>query len=354
MLVIVLVVHSLAKETYEKGGLVRVSRFGVFCRVMTEGSFTRAANALGYTQSAVSQTVKGLERELGTTLVDRGKDGLHLTRDGEQFFPYIQGIYAAELELAKKSREMQGLESAVINIGTFTSVSRNMLPPLMHRFREEYPNVRFVLRQGEYLSISEWLREGTIDIGFIDVERKIPGIETRPLMKDEILAVLPKGHPLASKEIVSLKDLVDESFILLDEGDSSAVQFAFAERGLRPQIDYVVSDDYSILSMVEQGLGVSALYKLLLEDITSDVVVKPIEGAPKRQLALAFRDASTLSLAARAFSAMIVDEVYNQKNVIPVTDREELSDFTKGITSAKRLAQLEAEASILGESGMLE
>ena len=106
----------------------RYSRYAIFIDVVEEGSFTKVANRIGYTQSAVSQTVKALERELGCTLVERSRDGVTLTKDGEQFMPYLQAVARDERALAEKKREVQGLGRATITIGTFTSVSRNLLP----------------------------------------------------------------------------------------------------------------------------------------------------------------------------------------------------------------------------------
>ena len=132
-----------------------ISRYGIFCKVLELGSFTRAAQCLGYSQSSVSQTIKTMENELGVTLIDRKKDGIGLTPDGEEYFPYIQAVYAAEKALKQKENEMAGLENTTIRIGTFTSVSRTLLPPLMKSFQKEYPMVTFVLRQGEYTGIEQ-------------------------------------------------------------------------------------------------------------------------------------------------------------------------------------------------------
>ena len=144
-----------------------ISRYGIFCKVLELGSFTRAAQCLGYSQSSVSQTIKTMENELGVTLIDRKKDGIGLTPDGEEYFPYIQAVYAAEKALKQKENEMAGLENTTIRIGTFTSVSRTLLPPLMKSFQKEYPMVTFVLRQGEYTGIEQWISEGSVDLGFV-------------------------------------------------------------------------------------------------------------------------------------------------------------------------------------------
>ncbi len=169
-----------------------ISRYGIFCRVVEQGSFTHAAEDLGYSQSAVSQNVRALEQETGVTLLSRRKDGVQLTQDGQEFYPYIQSIFQAEQALERKRQETMGLQNSLIRIGTFTSVSRNLLPTMMKRFKETYPDVRFVLRQGEYTSIPQWIRQGEIDFGFVN-EDAVEGMETHLLYEDHMLAALPQG-----------------------------------------------------------------------------------------------------------------------------------------------------------------
>ena len=145
-----------------------VSRYGIFCKVIENGNFTKVAKEVGYSQSAISQSIKALEQELGSILIDRKKEGITLTDDGKSFYPYIQAIFHAELSLKQKQQEMKGLEHSVIRIGTFTSVSRNILPQLMKSFKSLYPTVNFVLKQGEYTSIKKWILHGEIDFGFVN------------------------------------------------------------------------------------------------------------------------------------------------------------------------------------------
>ena len=154
-----------------------ISRYEIFCKVMENGSFTKTAEELGYSQSAVSQAVRTLEQETETVLIDRKKDGIGLTADGEQYLPYFQQIYQAEKNLERKEEEMKGLTNSAIRIGTFTSVSRTFLPRLMMEFKKQYPEVRFILQQGEYTSIAQWVRDGSVDFGFANAEA-VPGLET--------------------------------------------------------------------------------------------------------------------------------------------------------------------------------
>lgn len=277
-----------------------LSRCGIFCRVIETGSFTRAAEQLGYTQSAVSQTVKALEQELGATLIERRKDGLVLTADGERLYPHIRGVYHAEAALEQRCREMQGLEDSTIHMGVFTSVSRNLLPPLMERFKQRYPQVRFLLRQGEYTSISQWVQEGSVDFGFVNADA-VSGLTVEVLYRDEMAAVLPEGHPLAEQPMLSLRQLAQEPFILLDEGAYSVLRHAFQEARLSPRIEYEVYDDYTILAMVRQHLGVSAMYRLAIQGFEGGLAVRPIREKPERPVALAWKRWETLPFAARRF-----------------------------------------------------
>lgn len=283
-----------------------ISRYGIFCQVVEQGSFTRAAEELGYSQSAVSQNVRALEQESGVTLLSRRKDGVRLTQDGQEFYPYIQSIFQAEQALERKRQETMGLENSLIRIGTFTSVSRNLLPPMMKEFKETYPDVRFVLRQGEYTSIPQWIRQGEIDFGFVN-EDAVEGMETHLLYEDHMLAVLPQGHPLEQKSLLSLSDISREPLILLDEGEHSVLLAAFRQANLTPNLTYQVYDDYSILSMVRQGLGISVLYEKVVAGFQQGLSLRPILESPRRRVALSWLSWDTMPYAARRFAEFLME-----------------------------------------------
>lgn len=199
-----------------------MNRYYVFLKVIENGSFTKAALKLGYTQSAISQMVQALEEELGTTLIARSRKGITLTPDGEEFLPFITRVANSHAELVEKAREMQGLASGNIRIGTFTSVSSNWLPSLMKDFKKLYPSVHFHLQQGEYTSIVKYITEGSVDFGFVNPDT-VEDLETVALKEDQMLAVLPENHRLAKKEKVTLEELSTEPFILIEEGDYNEI-----------------------------------------------------------------------------------------------------------------------------------
>ncbi|MCE5221271.1 MAG: LysR family transcriptional regulator [Clostridium sp.] len=287
-----------------------MKRYNAFMKIIETSSFTKAAKELGYTQSAISQMIHSLEEELSTTLIMRSRKGITLTPDGEEILPYIKNIYYANRELIEKHREMQGLQSGIIRIGTFSSVSSNWLPQLIKDFKEMYPSVQFELKQGDYTSISIWVKEGGVDFGFVNPDA-VSGLTTVPLKRDEMLAVLPIDHPLSSYNKVTLEELSYEPFILLDEGQLSSPLEIFKKNNLYPNVQYQVHDDYTIMSMIEKGLGIAILPKLILHRLHYSIVTKEVSPQIFRTIALAYKDKNILPIASRYFIDFIIEQYGN-------------------------------------------
>lgn len=286
-----------------------MNRYDAFMKIVETGSFTKAAEELGYTQSAISQMIHSLEEELKTTLILRSRKGITLTPDGKEILPYIKNIYYSHRELMEKRKEMQGLQGGLIRIGTFSSVSCNWLPQLMKDFKEKYPSVHFELKQGEYTSIAGWIKEGSVDFGFVN-PNAVSGLTTIPLRPDEMLAVFPTEHSLSRHKKVTLKELSHEPFILLDEGELSEPLELFKQNKLQPNVQYRVHDDYTIMSMIEKGLGIAILPKLILSRLHYNIVTKEISPPIIRIIALAYKNKKVLPIASRYFIDFIIEQ-YN-------------------------------------------
>lgn len=283
-----------------------ISKYGIFCEVVRHKSFTKAADAIGYTQSGVSQIIRNLEKELGTTLIDRSSTTFSLTADGSNYFPYISSIYHAELSLQNKRAEILGMFNSVIRIGTVTSVSRNFLPVILRSFKQDHPDVQFVLRQGTYNDIEKWIAEGEVDFGFVIGEME-PKLEVRPLMTDHMVAVLPEGHPLCNKTLLYLRDLAEEPMILVGEGEFSLSMEGFQNAGVEPKIEYTVYDDYTVIAMVKQKLAISMMYQLTLTGFEDGLVLKPIQDGVSRTISVAWKNKQTIPYAARKLVNAIFD-----------------------------------------------
>lgn len=258
----------------------------------------------------VSQAVRALERELGTTLIERGKRGVSLTRDGKQYLPYLRQIVTAEAELEGKRQELLGLSSTDIRIATFTNVSRTVLPRVIRDFGALHPGVHFTLKQGDYTRNAQWVHDGVVDFCFT-ARGFTAGLEKRVVYHDELVALLPAAHPLAAKEKVTLADLASDPFVLLDEGEQSLVLDAFAAHGLSPHVTSEVTDDYTIMAMVEEGLGVSMLYRRTVEGMRADICVRPIVHAPSRDVVAAWRSWDTMPIATRRFIDYMSSHIVN-------------------------------------------
>lgn len=281
-------------------GYFKMEKYIAFLKVTEIGSFTKAAELLGYTQPALSQMIASLEKELNLKLLYRSRYGTELTPEGEKLYPSIQNC-VLQYELMRRSAdEICGLESGIVRIGTVSSVSCHWLPKVIGDFWKDHPNIQIVLHQGDYTSICEWVRTGETDFGFVN-PNAVNGLETTIIKSGKFCAVLPKNHPLSKKNFITLKDFENEPFLLLEEGSYSEPLEAFRAAGITPDIKLKVHDDYSILSMVEQGLGVSVLTELVLNKTNYNVTVLPIEPPVTRTMSIVSKDMRRLPAAGKEF-----------------------------------------------------
>lgn len=287
-----------------------MNRYIALCKVVEAGSFVKAADMLGYTQSGISQMIQSLENELSLKLLVRSRTGVKLTPEGEELYPYILKITSSYHSMMEKNKEIKGLESGIIRIGTISSISCQWLPHIIKEFQNIYPHVQFVLLQGDYTTILEWIKTGEVDFGFINSTSAL-GLDTITLKEGELLAVLPKNHPLAGNNSVTLKELANEPFLLVQEGALSEPLEAFHSQNLHPNIKMCVYDDYTILSMVEEGLGVSILAELVLRRICYDVAKIPIEPPLTRTIRIAFNNLKTIPIASRYFIDYLKENIPN-------------------------------------------
>lgn len=204
------------------------------------------------------------------------------------------------ITLGNTADKIRGLETGIIRMGTLASISAHWLPGILKEFQEQYPGVEFVIHQGDYTSIQEWIKTGAVDFGFVN-PKAVSGLETIVLKEGSMLAVFPEHHPLTAKHIVPLKDLASEPFILLEEGHYYEPLEAFKSIHTAPNIKYTIHDDYAIMTMVEAGLGVSILAELVPHRTNYRIVLRPTDPPISRTIAIGFRDKSSLPMASKRF-----------------------------------------------------
>lgn len=279
-----------------------LERYFALLKILEIGSFTKAADAMGYSQSAVSQMVQSLESELSLKLLYRSRNGIKLTPEGEALLPYIQRTVNHYNAMLEKTRELKGLNGGLIRIGTLSSVSSQWLPGLIKDFQTLYPKVHFLLHQGDYTTIPAWVRAGEIDFGFVNPDAEsVRGLHTIFVTSGGHKAVLHPDHPLAAQPWVTLEQLAKETFLLLEGGCLSEPLEAFRTLGLEPRVELRMHDNFSICSMVEANVGVSILPELALRKMNFRIVQLPTVPPVIRRVSLVMKDPDILPIASRYF-----------------------------------------------------
>jgi len=291
-----------------------VKKYLTLQKVVETGSLTKAAEEMDCTQSAVSHVISSLEEELGVPILERSRQGVKLTDAGERIMPAVNALLACNEQIHQIASSLRGLDSGTVRIGTFTSVAVHWLPGIIKEFQALYPNVSFKLYNGDYYDVEQWLSDGSIDIGFVALPSDI-SMECVPLAEDRLMAVLPKDHPLARNGVFPVKAAQGQPFISLLEASDNDARRALTSSNVRPEVKFTTKDDYAIIAMVENGLGISILPELLLEGHTNNVAVMPLSPPSKRVIALAFSDKQKAGPATHSFAEHILRWVESRKKI---------------------------------------
>ena len=278
-----------------------VNKYQMFLKTVECGSFSKAAEEMNFTQSAVSHAVQALENELGVTLLSRNRGGVVLTADGRLLLPRIEKLCAAHHELMRSAAELKGMDAGYVRVATFSSVSAQWLPSILKSFGERYPNIEFEVLTGDYYGQSEdWILQGKVDCGFLRLP-SVKRLQTYPLHRDELQVILPCNHPLAGSAPFPAAALATEPFIYLQEGDDYEIRAVFDRLQIQPNIQYILRDDPSILAMVSNGLGISIMPELELEHCPYPLVACSLPQTFYRNIGIAVKDKNAMSLSTRRF-----------------------------------------------------
>lgn len=275
-------------------------KYMAFVKTVEYGSFTKASEILNYSQSGISRMISDLETEWKVSLLERSKTGVKLTGDGLKLLPHAKAIVAEYEKLQMEVDALNGLQSGIIRIGTFSSVATHWLPNIIKEFQKDYPNIDYELLLGDYTEIEDWIHTGRVDLGFLRLPT-LPEFETYFLEKDELMAIIPKDHPYADSETFPVKALCDEPFMLLEKGAKAEISAIFEKHDLTPNVHFTTWDDYAVMSMVESGLGISILPKLILRRIPYQIVAKPLDIPAYRDIGIALKSRKTASIAVKRF-----------------------------------------------------
>jgi len=275
-------------------------KYEIFLEIVKQGSFTKAAEALNYTQSGVTQVMNTLEKEIGYPIFVRSKKGVSVTKAGEELIPYMQAVLRDQESLEQKVSFSKGLQSGSVTVGSFMSISISYLPRIMSKFQEDYPNIDVTVLEGGDAEIEGWLNTQTADIALCSKHSSIE-FDWLPLFEDELVAVLPADHPMLERESVPMEFFEGTDFIISDRDFDYEIPHALRQANVTPQIRFRSRSDFAIAAMVESGLYCSILPALILKKFSGKVVTRPLDPPYPRYLGVAVKNCDEISPAAAEF-----------------------------------------------------
>ncbi|MBP5166188.1 MAG: LysR family transcriptional regulator [Oscillospiraceae bacterium] len=282
-----------------------ISKYEAFAKVVELGSLTLAADALSCTQSAVSHCISVLEKECGFSVLIRSRAGVKLTEEGARLLPAVRQILSGMEQFNQISASVRGLDAGSVRVGAFTSVAVHWLPGVIKKFQHDYPDVDLKLLNGDYHDVEQWLAEGSIDIGFVSMPIHLK-CECVPLMTDRLFAILPPDHKYAGYPKFPLALCADEPFISLLESSDHDARRALEAAGVKPNIKFSTKDDYAIIAMVEQGLGISIMPELLLKGRHDNIRISELVPEAKRTIGMAVARSGKAAPAVKRFADYVV------------------------------------------------
>ncbi|HEY8039709.1 MAG TPA: LysR substrate-binding domain-containing protein [Polyangiaceae bacterium] len=288
-----------------------VDQLRAFVAVARTKRFTRAARLLGTTQPSLSRRVQQLERTVGAKLVVRTPSGVVLTSAGERFLAHAERALGSIDAGRTAIEELAGQPRGVVTLGSQPTVSAYALPEVLARFHARHPEVVLRLREGQPEQVEERLASGELDLALLNLPVRRVDLAAQKLWQEDYLLAVPVGHRLASADrAVTLADAANEPLVVVTGVPATAALFAACEeRGSRPRVVVEADNLEAVRRMVERGLGVALLPRIMAEaaDPRRMKTVEIARGGLRRQVALVHRGEAYLTAAARALRAAIVE-----------------------------------------------
>jgi LysR family hydrogen peroxide-inducible transcriptional activator len=284
---------------------MEVHQLRYFCAVAETGSFTRAAEKEQVAQPSLSQQIMKLEQELGVRLFDRLGRTVRLTEPGQIFLPRARAILS-ELRAAKEEvAERQSSVSGAVSVGVIPTIAPYFLPTRIAAFMRKYPQTSITVVEDVTLHLLDRLRNGLVDIAIMALPARGQDLDCFPLLSERLYAILPRGHELARRRSVMMKELREEPFLLLRDDHcfrETAIEVCKRAR-IMPQIVFESGQFSSILGMVAAGLGISIVPEMALERRQDCSFVQIADEEASRTIGVAALKEHYLSRAPQAFLA---------------------------------------------------
>ena len=280
----------------------------VFLTSIDSGSFTKAGEILGYTQSNLTQMMKSFEDELGIPLLIKTKRGVEPTGEAKLLIPSMRALISQEENFLQEADEIHGIRRGTIRIGTYGSVSAAWLPRMLGFFQSAHPDVEFNIIESGQDEMLKGLLAGSMDISLMS-RPDHDEVEFVPVLDDPMVAVFPPDHPLSCFDYIPVSELSKYPLIMTYPEYDTDAHRVLKSAGLESDVKYYFKDDFAVLSMVRHGLGISVLPELSIERFEGSYDYRMLDPEAYRTLGIGIRSIKEAGPLARSIISYIKDNI---------------------------------------------
>ena len=288
----------------------------VFMNIVRLGSYSKAAEKLGYTKAGISYIVTSMEETAGFKLFNREYGGVRLTPEGETLLPHMQRLYEQEQNLREQMDRIKGLETGHVRVISFNTVLVCWFPDILRGFNEKYPGIEIKVSSCE--GPAEGIRriyEGEADCGFLPTDRA-ENIDLFLIREEPDVAVVALDHPMANKKLFPTAEMEKYPLIGYPEGEAPFFYGRAKELGIHFNQIMTVDNDYGNLSMVSQNLGFGVYPRMIAENCQFPVKAIPTDLGSSTPISIGIRSYEKGSLAAKAFVDYVLENYLSEDEKI--------------------------------------
>lgn len=280
----------------------------VFLTSIDSGSFTRAGEILGYTQSNLTQMMKSFEEELGIPLLIKTKKGVEPTSEAKLLIPAMRAMAAQEERFLQEADDIRGIRRGSVRIGSYVSTSSTWLPQVIGYYQNAYPEVEFNIVESGQEEMLRGLLTGNLDLALMS-EPENSEVDFIPVLEDPMVVVFPPDHELESYDYVPVEKLQYYPLIMTYREYDTDANKILLSAGLDASVRYRSKDDFAVLSMVQHGLGISILPELTLERFPGRYDYRMLDPESYRSLGIGIRSIKEAGPLARSLINYIKENI---------------------------------------------
>ncbi len=287
-------------------------KYRAFISAVGQGSLTKAAKVMGYSQPGISKMIDSLEEELNISLYVRNRSSIELTDNGKLVYIYCREIIKHDDELITATNAMNGLLTGNIRIGALNSIILEYVPRIIRMYSSAYPNIRISLDELSFAGIVESLKNNTIDIGFSS-EFNINGIDFYPLFKDPCRLIVNKEHPFALLDKIPISTLNGCDLIIIPSYGDDVLNAVKKTKQFAPVAKYYIHSDSAAVSMVGAGLGAYIISEMQCNRLPDNVVKKEFEENVFRVMGIGIKSSKKTTPALKELIKILKSTIEKEK-----------------------------------------